>query len=112
MSEEVTRLRKAAVERALQGAGKARGDQRRAAYDNRELTGPVRELIEKVAQHAWKITDEDVVAAKRAGLSEDAIFELVVCAAYGQATRQLEGALAAVDQACAALPGTATKESP
>lgn len=95
MSEAVERLRKQVIEKALHGPGKASGDARRAAFDNRDA-GP---LVEKVAQNAWKVTDEDVAAAKAAGLSEDEIFELVVCAALGQSTRQLDAALAALEQA-------------
>ena len=34
---------------------------------------------------------------KAAGVSEDEIFELVVCAALGQSTRQLSAALSALD---------------
>jgi alkylhydroperoxidase/carboxymuconolactone decarboxylase family protein YurZ len=45
------------------------------------------------------VTDADIAAAKAAGLSEDHIFELVVTAAVGQANRQLESALAALDEA-------------
>jgi hypothetical protein len=95
MSDAVERLRKHVVERALHGAGKASGDARRAAYDNRDA-GP---LVDKVAKNAWKVTDEDVAAEKRAGRVEDEIFELVVCAALGQSTRQLDAALAALANA-------------
>lgn len=108
MSDAVTRLRTAAVERAVQGAGKASAVQRQAAFANAGVREPARALIDKVARNAWKVTDEDVAAVKQAGLAEDEIFELVVTAAYGQATRQLDAALGAVDQAFAA---TATKES-
>ena len=45
------------------------------------------------------MTEEDVAAAKAAGLREDQIFELVVCAAIGQATRQYDTALAALTAA-------------
>jgi hypothetical protein len=47
------------------------------------------------------VTDEDVEAVKAAGLSEDDIFELAVCAALGQSARQLAAALAALDEATA-----------
>jgi hypothetical protein len=60
-----------------------------------------RSLVDKVARHPWRVTDEDVTAAKAAHLSEDEIFELVVCAALGQASRQLTSALAALDAATA-----------
>ncbi|MDX2092098.1 MAG: hypothetical protein SFX73_29810 [Kofleriaceae bacterium] len=108
MSEASHRFRKAAVERVLQGPATTSGEHRRAAFDNTHVPAAAAALIEKVAKHAWKVTDEDVAAAKAAGLSEDAIFELTVGAAMGQATRQLDSALAAVD---AAFNPTAQKES-
>lgn len=99
MSEAATRLRKTVIERVLHGPGKAAGDQRRAAFDNSGVAEPARSLIDKVTQHAWKVTSEDVLAAKAAGLHEDEIFELTVSAAVGQSTRQLDSALAALDLA-------------
>ena len=42
------------------------------------------------------MTDGDVAAVRSAGLSEDQIFEIVVCAAIGQADRQYNKALAAL----------------
>jgi alkylhydroperoxidase family enzyme len=98
-ASRVERLRKIVIERALHGAGETTGDARRAAFDNREVPAAAGALIDKVANHAWQVTDDDVDAARRAGLSEDEIFELVVCAALGQATRQLDAALAAVEAA-------------
>ena len=95
---DVTRHREAAVKRILEGKGTASPEQRRAAFANDGVAEPARALIDKVVKHAYKVTDEDVTAAKQQ-LSEDQIFELVVCAAVGQATRQLEAALAALDEA-------------
>jgi alkylhydroperoxidase family enzyme len=86
--------REAAIARALEGDGRATREQRRAAFD-----APAGGLLEKVAKHAYRVTDEDIAAAKASGLTEDQIFELVVCAAYGQATRQYEAALAALAEA-------------
>ena len=73
--------------------------QRRAAFDNAGLAEPLRTLIDKIAKHAYKVTDDDIAAARASGLSEDQIFELAVCAAIGQATRQYDTALAALDAA-------------
>ena len=56
------------------------------------------------------ISDADVAATKAAGVSEDEIFELTVCAALGQATRQLDAALAALDAASTA--GVAPEQAP
>lgn len=91
--------RGALVKRILEGEGRASQEALRAAFDNKS-TVP---LVGKVAKHAWKVTDEDVAAAK-ANHAEDEIFELVVCAAIGESTRQLENALSALE--------AATKESP
>lgn len=99
MSEAANRLRAVVVERALHGPGHASGDARRAAFDNRGVSEAARVLIDKVARNAYKVTDEDVAAARASGLSEDELFELVVCASLGQATRQLDAALAALDEA-------------
>ena len=104
MSEAVRRLRAAAVERALRGPGKASVEARRSAFDNASVPVAAAALVEKIARSAPQITDADVAAVKAAGLSEDEIFELAVCAALGQATRQLEAALATLD---AATPGPA-----
>lgn len=73
--------------------------QRHAAFDNAGFTAPLSTLISKVAQHAYKITDEDILAVRESGLTEDQIFELVVCAAIGQSSRQYETALATLDAA-------------
>jgi signal transduction histidine kinase len=96
---DITQARKALVEQILEGDGRASHAQRRAALDNAGLAEPLRTLIDKVAKHAYKVTDEDIAAARASGLSEDQIFEIVVCAAVGQAARQYETALAALDAA-------------
>jgi alkylhydroperoxidase family enzyme len=56
-------------------------------------------LVSKVAEQPTNVTDEDFAAARASGLSEDQIFEMVVSAAIGQATRQYNTALAALDAA-------------
>jgi alkylhydroperoxidase family enzyme len=95
----ITNEQESLVRRILEGDGRAPLAQRRAAFDNSGLTGPLRTLTEKVAKHAYKITDEDIAAARSSGLTEDQIFELAVCAAVGQATRQNETAVAALEAA-------------
>ena len=44
-----------------------------------------------------QVDDEDVARARASGMSEDAIFEVVVCAAVGRATRRHEAALARLE---------------
>lgn len=52
--------------------------------------------IKKVALHSYKITDGDIEALRQHGYSEEAIFEITVCAAYGAAMVVLECGLAAL----------------
>jgi hypothetical protein len=95
---DITQARKALVARILEGEGRASHVQRRAAFDNAGLA-ELRTLIDKVAKYASTVTDDDIAAARASGLSEDQIFEIVVCAAIGQATRQYETGLAALEAA-------------
>jgi alkylhydroperoxidase/carboxymuconolactone decarboxylase family protein YurZ len=92
-----TKARNALTTRILEGAGKAPPAQRRAAFENTGLAEPLRTLIHKVAHHAHKIVDADIAAVRQSGLGEDEIFELVVCAAVGQASRQYDTAMAALE---------------
>lgn len=94
---DITRARKKVVARVLEGGGLASHAQRRAAFDNVGLAAPLNTLIDKVAKRAYTVTDEDIASAKASGLSEDQIFEIVVCAAIGQATRQYDTAVAALE---------------
>jgi alkylhydroperoxidase family enzyme len=52
--------------------------------------------VKKVALYAYKTTDEDIEALRRAGYSEDAIFEITVSAALGAGIARLERGLAAL----------------
>lgn len=96
---DVTQLHRALVVRVLDSDAKAPPELRRAAFDNAGLSEPMRTLIEKVAYHANTVTDADVAAVRTAGLSEDQIFEIVVCAAVGQADRNYKTALDALAMA-------------
>jgi hypothetical protein len=97
----ITAARKALITRILEGDAKASRAQRHAAFDNAGLPEPVNMLIDKVTKHAYRVTDEDIDAAQASGLTEDHIFEMVVCAAIGQASRQYDTALVALKAAAA-----------
>ena len=93
---DIKQVRKALASRILEGDGKASPSERRAAFNNSGLAGPAGTLVDKVAKHAYRVTDVDIAAARDSGLSEDQIFEIVVCAAIGEATRQYDTAHAAL----------------
>ena len=96
---DITEARKALIMRILEGDGKASRAQRLAAFDHTAFSEPMNTLIDKVVKQAYRVTDGDIAVAKASGLSEDQIFEIVVCAAIGQAARQHDTALAALEAA-------------
>jgi alkylhydroperoxidase family enzyme len=64
--------------------------------DAPELPDDLRAYVEKVARHAYKVTDADVDGLRGAGYSEDAIFELTLAAALGAAQARLSAGLDAM----------------
>jgi hypothetical protein len=89
------------VNSVLKGPGRAPADQRARAFANAELPEPLRPLLDKVATRSAQVTDADFATAIEAGFTDDQLFELVICAAIGQATRQYEAGLAALAEAIA-----------
>ena len=96
---DIHKARKALIARILDGEGEASKSQRRASFENAGLAEPLATLIQKVATRAYAVTDDDIAGVRASGISEDQIFETVVCAAIGQASRQYDSAIAALDAA-------------
>jgi len=96
---DIRLARKALARRILEGDGKASRSERRAAFDNSGLAEPLSSLVDKVARHAYRVTEDDFAAVGASNLSEDQIFEVVVCAAIGEAARQYDNAFAALEAA-------------
>lgn len=57
------------------------------------------EFLERVRGASYRATGEDIDALKRAGLSEDEIYELTVAAAIGVALERLQIAMAGLRDA-------------
>ncbi|AXC10210.1 hypothetical protein ACPOL_0853 [Acidisarcina polymorpha] len=94
---DIENARRALIQRILEGDGKAARITRNAAFDDSGLSGPAQIMTDKVVNNAYRVTDGDIAAVKASGLSEDEVFEVVVCAAVGQAARQYEAARAALE---------------
>ena len=92
-------LHKALVFRILDGEGTASKSERKAAFDKSANSNQLKNLIDKISDFSFKITDEDFDEVIKSGFNEDQIFELVICAAVGQATRQYDIAYSALNQA-------------
>ena len=67
---------------------------REASRPDRPAPPEFARYLEKVRLHAYKVTDEDVAELKRAGFSEDEIFEQTVSAAVAAGLERLYAGLA------------------
>ena len=61
-----------------------------------DIPEALRAYIDKVALHAYKVTDRDIEELKQAGYSEDAILEITLSAALGASQSRLERGLSAL----------------
>lgn len=95
-----TELVTATTHPVLESEGETDPALRWAVFHHRmdELPASVRAYVEKVTQHAYKVTDADVESLKRNGYSEDAIFEITGAAAMGAAIMRLERGLIALHE--------------
>jgi alkylhydroperoxidase family enzyme len=66
---------------------------RAAAQPGRKAPPEFVAYLEKVRQHAYKVTDADVQRLKDAGFSEDEIFEQTVSAAVAAGLERLDAGL-------------------
>ena len=87
------------VDRICKGAGESSIQLRQAAFDNKNMPEVMASLVNKVAYEAYKITDNDIAEVKAAGINEDQLFEIIICSAIGQASRQYKSGLAALAEA-------------
>ncbi len=82
------------VQRQLRIAGEpVRFVQKQCWEDSIETVEPLLFIIERM------LVELCVELARDSGLSEDQVFDIMVCAAIGQATRQYDTALAALEAA-------------
>ena len=80
-------------------SGKARLDSRtrRAIGSRQDVPAELRELVEKIAHHAYRVTDEDV-AKLRSKYTEDELFEVIVSASLGAAAARLDAGLRLLEE--------------
>ena len=90
-------LQRATHRSVIDGAGTVDGSVRRQVA----LGQPPPELavlVQKIRDHAYKVTDADVDAL-RARYSDDQLFEVIIAAALGAAEHRLQRALAVLEDA-------------
>jgi len=89
-------FRKRLTTAVLDTPGETPPSLRRAAMQRGTLPTPLAGYVDKVARHAYRVTDTDVAALQRAGQSDDALFEITVAAALGAALYRLDKGMAAL----------------
>jgi hypothetical protein len=91
-------LRDRVLDIVLKGEGESDSEIRQAAADGNNLPPDLKELVDKIHRHAYRVSDEDV-AKLQAKYGDDKMFEIVVSAALGASRYRLMAALEALDQA-------------
>ena len=91
-------LRDRVLNRVLLGAGDTDPNLRQAAARGQGVPADLQKLIDKIHQHAYKVTDEDMAAAQ-ARYGDDKMFEIVVSAALGASNQRLQAGLKALTEA-------------
>jgi alkylhydroperoxidase family enzyme len=91
-------LREKVLQRALEGMGESDPSLRRAVAERTGVPADLQVLVEKIHDHAYKVTDEDI-ARLRSTYSDDQLFEIVVSAALGASQQRLVAGLKALADA-------------
>ena len=89
-------FRKRLAGSVLETPGETTTEVRLAAMQRGTIPAPLAAYVDKVARHAYKVTDADVAELQRAGYSDDALFEITVAAALGAALYRLDKGMAAL----------------
>ena len=87
--QSVPQLRQAVAQRVAAKAGAL-------PKDDARLPPEISNYVDKIALHAYRVTDADIEALSAAGYSEDVIFELTVSAALGAGMARLNSGLSAL----------------
>lgn len=94
-----TKLR-ALEARMLDGPGVVERARRRATAEGRPVGDRLADdYLDRIRTDAYAITERTIADLRAAGWTEDQIFELSICAAYGAAKRRLDAGLRAVEAA-------------
>jgi len=91
-------LRDQVVHRVLEGTGDSDPAIRAAAADGGPVPADLRALVEKIHNHAYRVTDDDI-ARLQPVYGDDRLFEIVVSAALGASRQRLRAGLAALEEA-------------
>jgi hypothetical protein len=72
---------------------------RLALASGQEIPDDLEPYADKVARHAYRVTEKDLAALRDAGYDDDAIFEITVAVALGVGLHRRDVGLAAIEAA-------------
>ena len=90
--------RDAVLRAVLDGRGETDPSLRHAAAEGVGVPEDLRDLVEKIHQHAYRVTDEDIERLQ-AQYGDDRLFEIIVSAAVGASRKRLMAGLRALEEA-------------
>jgi hypothetical protein len=96
MADRREELWKATRDASLAGSGAVAVGARQAIAGGGAAPPGFEGFVANVREHAYRVTDEELLAMKAAGKADDEIFEVAVSAALGAAEKRLRAALAAI----------------
>ena len=91
-------LRDRVLDSVLRGKGESDPALRLAVATQNAVPDDLKDVIEKIHRHAYKVTDEDITRLQTR-YSDDQLFELVVSAALGASRERLLAGLDALEKA-------------
>lgn len=93
MTPDVPDAIAALVRSVLDTPGATEPALRAAAFAGKPLGEPMESYVDKIRNGSYRVMDSDIATLRSAGYSEDAIFEVTLAAAIGEAARRLDAAL-------------------
>ena len=91
-------LRDRVLDSVLRGPGETNPALRMSVAERNNVPDELKELVEKIHRHPYKVTDEDI-SRLQTRYSDDQLFELVVSAALGASRERLLAGLDALEMA-------------
>ncbi len=86
------------LHRVLDGAAETQPALRQAAAENIGVPADLRQLVDKIHTHAYRVTDGEI-ARLQATYGDDQLFEIIVSAALGASRQRLLAGLRALEEA-------------
>ena len=90
--------RDVALRAVLDGAGETDPSLRYAVAEGVGVPEDLKDLVEKIHRHAYRVTDEDIETLQ-ARYGDDRLFEIIVSAAVGASRNRLMAGLRALEEA-------------